>query len=264
MVNQCHLYRCGLELRHGARSSPVVTRDVVEPLYLAQAFVPHTKHGCCRDLVRTNQSHRMLYVAVLCICIETAMITKFLRAPRPLRQLVNLKKLTKWGRAHPAIAILAVFIMTACILGTACNRTVVVNTSPSVQPGIYIRSWETPAIGSLIDFAIPAPLQSYVQRRTGNRGDKWFIIKPVAAGPGDEVDTTHDFLTINGRVIAPIPTHDADGHELPLWREHRTLRSDEYFVYSSRIPNSLDSRYYGPICRRDIDAVRRCIFAWGG
>jgi type IV secretory pathway protease TraF len=36
----------------------------------------------------------------------------------------------------------------------------------------------------------------------------------------------------------------------------------EYVVFSNRIPNSFDSRYYGPVHRRDILGVYAPIWIW--
>jgi type IV secretory pathway protease TraF len=52
------------------------------------------------------------------------------------------------------------------------------------------------------------------------------------------------------------------GRSLPLWRDNRVLGPDEFFVFSDRIPNSFDSRCYGPIRRQQIDAVRKPWITW--
>jgi conjugative transfer signal peptidase TraF len=146
---------------------------------------------------------------------------------------------------------------------TAANRQIVINTSPSVQPGLYVRSSEPPRVGAIVDFRIPPTARDYVRVRTGNSGEEWYILKPIVAGPGDHVDTTGDWLVINCRQIARLPpAEDGDGHRLPIWRGCRTLGPDEFFVFSDRIPNSFDSRCYGPLHRQQIEAVRRALMTW--
>jgi conjugative transfer signal peptidase TraF len=143
------------------------------------------------------------------------------------------------------------------------HRVVVINTSPSVAPGLYLRSATEPAVGELIDFRIPNRARPYIHQRSRRDGGDWYILKPIAAGPGDRVDTTSGELRINGRFVAPMPPmHDRFGHVLPRWIENRVLRADEFFVFSDRIPNSFDSRCYGPIRRRQIEAVRHAIMTW--
>jgi conjugative transfer signal peptidase TraF len=143
------------------------------------------------------------------------------------------------------------------------NRQIVINTSPSVTPGLYIRSNAVPAIGQVVEFRIPVSVRSYIQSRSGHDGQDWYILKPVVAGPGDRVDTTGGALRINGKIVAPMPPiHDGLGKALPRWTQSRALRRDEYFVFSDRISNSFDSRCYGPVTRREIESVRRLLITW--
>lgn len=143
------------------------------------------------------------------------------------------------------------------------DRQIIINTSPSVRPGLYMRSSSTPSVGSIVDFSIPMSARAYVRARTGCAGEEWYILKPIAAGPGDYVDTSGDWLMINGHRMAPMPpASDSDGRPLPIWRGARLLSPGEYFVFSDRIPNSFDSRCYGPIAREGISAVRTPLITW--
>lgn len=161
------------------------------------------------------------------------------------------------------IRIAALLILIAIIPELGAHRILVINTSPSVAPGLYLYSSQPPVVGKLVDFRIPIPARTYVSRRSGNNGEDWYILKPIAAGPGDRVDTTGQWLIINGKRIAPMPpTTDSAGRPLPIWRDSLILGSDEFFVFSDRIPNSFDSRCYGPIQREDIAAVRCALITW--
>jgi len=168
------------------------------------------------------------------------------------------------ARSHPVLTAGAGLTATLAVLSMLfADRQIVINTSPSVQPGIYVRSSDPPRVGAIVDFRIPPAAWQYVQARTGNRGENWYIIKPIVAGPGDYIDTMKDWLVINGRRIAQMPPlRDHAGHRLPIWRDCRTLRVDEFFVFSARIPNSFDSRCYGPINRSQIDSVRAPLLTW--
>jgi conjugative transfer signal peptidase TraF len=155
-------------------------------------------------------------------------------------------------------------VLTAMAMAsTAGNRQIVINTSPSVPPGLYVRSTEPPRVGAIVDFRIPPSARQYVFARAGNSGEDWYILKPIVAGPGDRVDTMGERLVINGRPIAPMPSRKDDGgRRLPLWRQNRVLAEDEFFVFSGRIANSFDSRCYGPLHRQQIEAVRRAVITW--
>jgi len=157
----------------------------------------------------------------------------------------------------------AILLLVIRFQNLGLQRVLVINTSPSVAPGLYLRSSEQPAIGKLVDFRIPPTARDYLRGRTGNDGEDWYILKPIAAGPGDRVDTTGPWLVINGRQVAPMPPQtDGNGRRLPRWRADRVLRTGEFFVFSDRIPNSFDSRCYGPITRGQIAAVRRSFIVW--
>jgi conjugative transfer signal peptidase TraF len=168
---------------------------------------------------------------------------------------------------RPANRFLRASLIAVAVLGVLsicfANRQIVINTSPSVTPGLYIRSNAAPANGQLVEFRIPTSVRSYIQSRTGHNGHDWYILKPVVAGPGDRVDTTGGDLQINGRLVAPMPPmRDGFGSVLPRWTQNRVLGRDEYFVFSDRISNSFDSRCYGPVTRREIESVRRPLITW--
>jgi len=177
--------------------------------------------------------------------ISTSAKTFVNRSPRSLRASLTI--------------LVTLAILSACF----ANRQIVINTSQSVAPGLYVRWATEPAVNRLIDFHIPLSARRYVQHRTGKDATDWYILKPIVAGPGDRVDTTGSSLVINGRAIAPMPPQlDSAARPLPQWRENRVLGTDEFFVFSARIPNSFDSRCYGPITRRDIASVRRPLITW--
>jgi conjugative transfer signal peptidase TraF len=161
------------------------------------------------------------------------------------------------------LRLAAVLLLIAILPVLGAHRILVINTSPSVAPGLYLRSSEEPAVGRLVDFCIPPAARLYVRGRSGNSGENWYILKPIAAGPGDLVDTTGAWLEINGHPVAPMPPAvDSAGRLLPAWRECRLLASDEFFVFSDRIPNSFDSRCYGPVNRSQIASVRTPLVTW--
>ncbi len=169
-----------------------------------------------------------------------------------------------WQRSK---RILCFALLPLAVLGVVsicfANRQIVINTSPSVTPGLYIRSNAVPAVGQLVEFRIPLSVRSYILSRSGHDGEDWYILKPVVARPGDLVDTTGGMLRINGKIVAPMPPiRDGFGNALPRWTQSRALGRDEYFVFSDRISNSFDSRCYGPVMRREIESVRRPLFTW--
>lgn len=163
------------------------------------------------------------------------------------------------GKFITALALLALWMVISLSLA---RRQIVINTSPSVAPGLYLKVDEKPQVGRIIDFRIPPGAWPYIRERTGRTGRHWYILKPIAAGPGDHVNTLGSWLYINGRKIAPIYIHDEKDRRLPHWRKNCILGPHDYFVYSGRIWNSFDSRYYGPIRLNHIAAVRMPLITW--
>lgn len=130
------------------------------------------------------------------------------------------------------------------------------NGTPSEPIGLYWRSLDRPAVGALVAFPAPPTAFPYADGRLAYLRREP-ILKGVAAGPGDRVCAAGAQLTINGAVRGPIADRDGQGRALPHWRGCRALAPDELFVFSARVPNSFDSRYFGPIPARSLLGVYR-------
>lgn len=86
-------------------------------------------------------------------------------------------------------------------------------------------------------------------------------MKPIAAGPGDHVcNNLGHGLIINGVWRAETAAIDLDGRSLPTWIACRRLSGQEYFVLSDHMPNSFDSRYFGPVHSTEVLATYRPLF----
>lgn len=151
------------------------------------------------------------------------------------------------GRPSPS-ALVLMGCGAVCILGVASlsGPWVLWNRSDSEPPGIYARTLQTPATGRLIAFRTPPAAFPYADGRMGYLR-RVPILKQVIAGKGDLVCARDGVLAVNGRPLAPVYSHDPRGRALPQWNDCRPLAANEYFVFSNRIPNSFDSRYYGPV-----------------
>jgi conjugative transfer signal peptidase TraF len=130
------------------------------------------------------------------------------------------------------------------------------NPSPSEPEGFYWRTLEGPGVGKLIAFKVPAhglkyarDHIDYVTRKNGS------ILKGVAAGPGDNVCARGGVLSINNQAAGIIAEQDRHGAALPKWNGCRRLGAGEWWVLSDRIPNSFDSRYFGPVPSANILGV---------
>ena len=81
------------------------------------------------------------------------------------------------------------------------------------------------------------------------------LLKTVWAAAGDEI------CSENGRVTAPnrpdirTQAQDAFGRLMPVWRGCITLSENQYFLVSTHVQNSWDSRYFGPVEKDNILGV---------
>lgn len=128
------------------------------------------------------------------------------------------------------------------------------NPSPSEPTGLYRSSSQSPAPGQIIAFKVPAPgrVYAYTHLRTVARSA---ILKEIAAGAGAVVCETGGVVTVNGGVRGQVAATDRQGVPLPHWSGCQRLHQGQYFVLSNRIPNSFDSRYYGPVSDADLIGV---------
>lgn len=129
------------------------------------------------------------------------------------------------------------------------------NRTPSVPIGWYVRSGDTPRLGDLVAFPLPAAAHEYARRR-GASADL-LLLKPVVAVGGDRVSTVGGGLRINGNLIGSVRSSDSAGRALPLCQLDRVLADGELFVGSISISHSFDSRYFGPVHASQIVGVYR-------
>ena len=142
--------------------------------------------------------------------------------------------------------LLAFGLLALLALASASGPWLLWNRTESEPVGLYGRTLQPPAIGRLIAFPAPAAAFPYADGRMAYLR-RVPILKQIAAAEGDLVCVRDGVLAINGRPTAPVYARDPRGRALPQWNGCRRLGVTEYFVYSDRIPNSFDSRYYGPV-----------------
>lgn len=146
-------------------------------------------------------------------------------------------------------------LVTVATLSVA-GPGVLVNTTPSEPLGLYARTNLPPAQGRLVAFRAPPSAFPYADLHLAYL-HRVPLLKAVAAGPGDQVCAATDILTINGRPRGVIAERDRQGRALPHWRGCRTLAPGEFFALADRVPNSFDSRYFGPISAASVIGVFR-------
>jgi conjugative transfer signal peptidase TraF len=171
----------------------------------------------------------------------------------PISSLVPRASVARTGPTAPAYLLFGLAVLTTVCL--ALTRPIVLlNRTPSEPPGFYILTARAPSRGDIIAFKTPSPAFPYADERMGYLHRRP-LLKAVAAVAGDQVCTTGGELVVNGAARAPIAAVDRQGRALPHWVGCRRLGAAELFVFSARVPNSFDSRYYGPVRLGDVLGV---------
>jgi conjugative transfer signal peptidase TraF len=162
----------------------------------------------------------------------------------------------KAGRRFLGLMVSAAATIGAvAILAASLPRPLLLwNQTASEPEGLYFRGSAAPRPGAIIAFQAPAAAFPYADRRMAYLR-RVPILKAVAAGENDRVCTNGGVLTINGRPRGQVLSWDSHGDRPPAWRACRVLTRGEFFVFSDRVPNSFDSRYYGPIDQASILGV---------
>jgi conjugative transfer signal peptidase TraF len=121
------------------------------------------------------------------------------------------------------------------------------NASASVPIGLYaVQSADNLVVADLVAVTPPKTLADYLDER-GYLPRHVPLLKRVAALPGQKVCRTDRTITIDGSTISEALDRDHLGRDLPVWAGCRTIAKGEVFLMNWQSPDSLDSRYFGPL-----------------
>lgn len=122
------------------------------------------------------------------------------------------------------------------------------NASASTPIGLYWIADPRPLnVGDYVLARPPEPVRLLIAER-GYLPPGVRLIKRIAATAGDHVCAHSNALFVDGiRRVDEVLESDSTGRSLPLWTGCRTLCPGEVFLLGSGVPNSLDSRIFGPV-----------------
>lgn len=148
-------------------------------------------------------------------------------------------------RSILALALLALGLIGLAALGDPAPR-LVWNASASAPRGLYlIMPHAAITHGDMVLVALPDAPRRFAAAR-GYLPDGVPILKRIAATTGTEVCADDHALTVAGHMVVRLAV-DRAGHPLPRWIGCRTLGSGEIFLLMPDVPDSFDSRYFGPV-----------------
>jgi conjugative transfer signal peptidase TraF len=169
---------------------------------------------------------------------------------------------------HRARVVLVwiVSVFTLTLLVYALGFRVVL--TQSVPRGLY-RAVDVPLLrGTLVAFCLSpavatfATARGYVSWGTCPGGTQP-VVKRIGAVAGDTVDLRPNVILVNG---APLPNsatlaHDSRGRALPrIPRGRYQVADGEFWLFATHIPESWDSRYFGPVRRGQILSTARAVW----
>ena len=121
------------------------------------------------------------------------------------------------------------------------------NASASAPIGLYrIHPDNDPPAGALVAITPPERLSRWLAAR-GYLPEGVPLLKHVAAKVGQQVCRSGAVVRVDGQPVARALTSDRRGRALPVWEGCRILRAGELLLLNPAVPDSLDSRYFGPL-----------------
>lgn len=78
------------------------------------------------------------------------------------------------------------------------------------------------------------------------------LVKRIAALQGDRICAINGVVSIDGKHVVTQLRADSAGRQLPHWSGCQVLSADEVFLLMESVPDSFDSRYFGPV---SVDSV---------
>jgi conjugative transfer signal peptidase TraF len=158
---------------------------------------------------------------------------------------------------RPALIALVLSAGAVALLAAAeLNRRDVVlfNATPSVPPGLYVRSDTPVREGAFVTVRAADVARDYaVMRHFTDTGDRF--IKRVAARAGVRVCGDGDSVSVGAETLTRA-TRDSAGRTLPTWEGCHVLHAGEVFLIGET-PDSFDSRYFGSVREDVIEGVWR-------
>ena len=171
---------------------------------------------------------------------------------------MTLRTMTPRAAYTPAASLAVASLLAA--LGANSPPHYIWNLTPSVPLGLYaVQSPDRLYVTMLAVVTPPEPLATtlsdggYLPRGVP-------LLKRIFALSGQTVCRFGVQINVDGIAAAPARERDLRGHPLPVWQGCRVIADDEIFLMNWDEPDSLDSRYFGPLPRSAI--VARAVPIW--
>lgn len=166
-----------------------------------------------------------------------------------------------WDTANrwAAAGVVVILLGSVAPLARETPALVLINESPSLPKGLYLRRpGASPVSGAIVAASQPAAARSYLGALGAPAA--MLLIKRVAAVEGDAVCRRGAWVATPGRTVEAL-ARDRRGVALPVWSGCRRLQEGELFLLGDTA-SSFDSRYFGPVRRPEVEGVYREVLTW--
>jgi conjugative transfer signal peptidase TraF len=133
------------------------------------------------------------------------------------------------------------------------------NVSASAPVGVYHVIFGDIRRGDLVLVRPPQEIAQFAAER-GYLPLGAPLVKRIAALSGDDVCVFKEAVIINGKPVARRLEKDGAERLLPRWYGCRELADNELFLLMDAVPDSFDSRYFGPVSVANV--IGRLVPLW--
>ena len=158
--------------------------------------------------------------------------------------------MTKPSRSTLAMTMAGLFAIGFSAFADPAPR-LVWNVSASAPVGLYRVVPGEARRGDLVLIRPPEEIARLSAER-GYLAPHTPLVKRIAALSGDEICTFRDAVIVNGKFAVRRLEKDRIGRLLPQWHGCGQLAAGEYFLLMESVPDSFDSRYFGPVSAANI------------
>lgn len=148
------------------------------------------------------------------------------------------------------VTVLAAQLFAGLFIATALldpQPRLIWNASASAPPGLYrIKDQRDPPAGTLVAVRPPHALARWLSER-GYLPEGVPLLKHIAARTGQQVCRSGVVVSVEARPVAVAQVRDSRGRSLPVWQGCRILEPGELLLLNPTVPDSMDSRYFGPL-----------------
>lgn len=137
-----------------------------------------------------------------------------------------------------------------------------------MKEGIYIKKYGKISRGDILAFCLEDPYKTIgLHRLYIEKGQRCHgatpLIKEIIAIPGDNVVLTNQYIEVNG-ITYPYKTLyvDSMGRKLGTYPHGNYFNTQGYWLIGTHALNSWDSRYWGPVSKRQVLYQLKPLLVW--